>query len=164
MIEREKRFIQEAERMDNIVTTSRQSFNLWWVSVDYKAQVVQAKRRLQALMAGLLPARIVGKSFHLAALIREGQNVPNEIVEQAAEARRRIPSGVPAVYGWDAAALPAERRRRDPVLVLQAGEANFFLGFWLEIETFDEGVPEFFGMIAPFAPKRGRGRPKKQLA
>ena len=33
-----------------------------------------------------------------------------------------------------------------------------------KVETVDEDVPEFFGMIAPWAEKRGRGRPRKLKA
>ena len=80
-----------------------------------------------------------------------------------------VGDGIARVYGLDNAVDPVtggpvagEVRRRDPVVAYRYGDKEFFLGFWLEIDT-DMETPEFLGITQPWAPKRGRGRPPKGL-
>ena len=168
LIEREQRILAEAERMQTIITTSKQV--LYGSQSDYGATIRSAKKHLKALMAGLVPVRIVGKYFNLSQLLEIGIPVPTEIVEQADRAVQRLPGGKVKVYGLENAVdaqtgrtVAAEIRRRDPVLTYRYGEQEFFLGFWLEVDT-DLKTPEFFGIRAPWAEKRPRGRPRKMKA
>ena len=154
----ETRVIAEANRMKQSARASGYGYWQW------DTTLTNGRQRLAALKAGLLPVRISGRFFSLQTLIREAQHIPSEIVDQAAVAVERFPGSQAVVYGWDREALPEERRRRDPVLVLRHGAQQFFLGFWLEVETGDTAIPEFFGIIAPWSEKRGRGRPRKDAA
>ncbi len=132
-----------------------------WVPPAFDLALRLANQRLKALLAGLLPIRIAGRYFPLSALLREAQYIPPEIGAQAVIAEERLPGGQVRVYGWDREALPAERRRRDPELTVFYGGAEFWLGYWREIETWDEDNPQFFGITAQWSEKRGRGRPRK---
>lgn len=158
LIDREERLIAEAQRMrDEAMGVDRYSAPTW----TWNAAITAARKRLAALKAGLLPVRISGRFFSIRNLVNEAQHIPSEIVQQAQVAERKFPGSRAVVYGWDREALPEERRRRDPVLVLRHADAQYFLGFWLEIETPDPAIPEFFGITAPWAQPRGRGRPRK---
>lgn len=156
LIERERDLIGKTQTMLQALRAAG-----GWHTFTYTNIIRLAKQRLAAMEAGLLPVRLGGRAFTLATLINEGQYVPVPIVAKANEAAERFPQGAQRVYGWESTALPAERRRRDPVLVMNYGGENFFLGFWLEIVMPDEATPEFYGMTAPLLPKRGRGRPRK---
>jgi len=158
LVDREKTLIVRTQQMLDAVK-SQGAGNSW----TYKNIIKLAKQRLSALQAGLVPVRLGGRSFPLRVLLNEAQYVPPQIVAQAEAVAERLPGAVLRVYGWERDALPEVRRRRDPVLTAYYGASEFFVGFWLEVETADEDVPEFFGITAPLLPKPGRGRPKKAL-
>lgn len=156
LIEREKRIIERAE--EERATLQARRFTVPW---QINNTIANANKRIKALQAGLAPVRIEGDSVALQELVRQRQSVPPQIVERAGEAEKRFPGAHSQVYGLNQSTVTEVRRRRDPVLIMEYGEAHFFLGFWMEIETGDVQVPEFFGMIAPMLPPRGRGRPRK---
>lgn len=155
LIDREQRSLVEAERMLTIADRARTATWTW------QAQIRGIKARIKALEAGLLPVRITGPAHALTTLLGETQNIPTPIVDKALEAEERFKGSKAVVYGWDRDALPAERRRRDPVLVLQYAQRQYFLGFWLELATGDTEIPEFMGVIAPWSETRRPGRPRK---
>ena len=156
LIEREKSLISATDKMVQAVQSQG-----GWDPYTYRNIIAQAKERLKALQIGLLPVRLGGRFTHLRSLLNTGQYVPPAIVEKAEEVKERLPRAQQRVYGWEENATTEVRRRRDPVLTAFYGGAEFFLGFWLEIEVPDDSVPEFFGMTAPLLEKRGRGRPRK---
>lgn len=156
LIEREKRIIERAQ--EEIETLKARHFS---VPFGISNTITMARRRISALQAGLAPVRIEGDSVPLTELVRQRQAIPPQIVERAGEAEKRFPGARSQVYGLNQSTVTEVRRRRDPVLIMEYGDAHFFLGFWMEIETGDVQVPEFFGMIAPMLPPRGRGRPRK---
>lgn len=119
------------------------------------------KERMKALYQGLIPVRLAGQSYSLSTLVAERQSIPSNILQAAETARQRLPMASVNVYGWEREALPAERRRRDPILVANTGGANYLLGFWLELATLNESAPEYIGFTMPWAAPRGRGRPSK---
>ena len=156
LIEREKALIANAQKM---VDASRQegNYHTW----GFSQMVIQGKERLLALKAGLLPVRIGGKFATLRELLSANDFIPPSISAMAAAIKERLPKAQMRVYGWDAAAVPAVRKARDPILTAYLGGAEFFVGFWLEVAGPDEAVPDFFGMTTPMLPKPGRGRPRK---
>lgn len=158
LIDREERLIAESQRMrDEAVAVSGRWAPTWtWSDI-----ITKARKRLSALRAGLMPVRLSGKFYSLDSLVQETQHVPSEIMQQAKVAEAKFPGSQAVVYGWEKDMVTEERRRRDPVLVLRHADAQYFLGFWLEIETPDTAIPEFFGITAPWAEPRGRGRPRK---
>lgn len=162
IIARERAVIAEAERMKGLAQGDRQ---FYIPTGQWDRQITAAKQRLSALLAGLVPLRIGGTPMALATMMAEGHPIPTPIVEQARLAKGRFPAGEVQVYGAESSVPRAERRSRDPVLTLALGGAQFFLGFWLEMAVPDaQAVPEFFGIVAPWAEPRGRGRPKKGVA
>lgn len=158
LIAREKTLIEKTRTMVRAVLANG-GYNTW----THRAVIRQARQRLEALQAGLLPVRLGGPAYHFRTLLNMGDYVPEQIVAKAQEVEERLPGAELRVFGWQRDALPAERRRRDPILAAWYGEAHFFAGFWLEVAMPDEDVPEFFGMTAPILPKAGRGRPRKAL-
>ncbi len=169
LLDREKAILEEAERMQHIMDTSKESPARFYQEVDYKVIMRNAKKHIAALRAGLPPIRIIGKFFRINELLQIGVPVPTVIDEQGAIAKERLPGGSVRVYGLDNAvdrvtgrSVAVEVRRRDPVLTYYYGKKNFFLGFWAEIDT-DMETPEFLGVTQPWAPQRGRGRPPKNL-
>ena len=156
LIEREKSLISKTQVMLQALV-AHGGYSRW----TYQNIIQLAKERLKALEVGLIPVRLGGQWFHLRTLLNEGQYIPPQIVAKVEEVRERLPKAEPRVYGWERDALPATRRRRDPVLTFYHGDMEFFGGFWLEINTPDEDDMEFFGIVAPLLEKRGRGRPRK---
>ena len=158
LIEREKQLIVQTEAQRDMARNHSH-----FIPAAFPRAIGLAKKRLQALQAGLIPIRIAGRFFPLPALLNEGQYIPPQIGVQAKVATERLPGGETRVYGWDREALPAERRRRDPELTYWYGGAEFWLGYWREVDTHDDANPEFFGFTTVWAEKRGRGRPRKAL-
>jgi hypothetical protein len=157
LITREKALIAKAQDM---VRTVRAAGG--WDVYTYHNLIKLAKARLEALQAGLVPVRLGGPFTGLRTLVNSGQYIPAQIVAKSVEVAERFPDAQQRVYGWQENATTEIRRRRDPVLTAFIGEAEFFLGFWLEVEVPDDAVPEFFGFLAaPLLPKLGRGRPRK---
>ena len=156
LIAREQEVIRKAKEMEE----AESKVGFAW---RFGLVLSQARGRLRALKAGLLPIRISGRYFPVAALLREGQMLPVEGLWQAEEAQRRIPGGEAVVYGWDREALPERRRQLDPVLAYHYSGSTYFLGFWQELDVPDADVnPEFFGIMAPWVEAK-RGRPAKSL-
>ena len=159
LMKREKDIIAEAQRMQGLVR-QRNTYTM----APYRSMIAEAKKRLAALQAGLAPVRIAGRWFSLERLLQAGHPLPSQIVQVAEQAAERFPGIQTRVYGWEEESTPAERRRRDPVLVGAYGGDQYFLGFWLEVEThYEEMIPQFIGMASPLLPKLGRGRPRKAL-
>lgn len=168
LLDREKAILVEAERMQAIMDTSSEA-PVHWQRPDYRGIMRNAKKHIEALRAGLPPVRIIGKHFRIVSLLHMGVPVPSQITETVNVAKQRLPGGEARVYGLDNAVDPVtggpvagEVRRRDPVVTYHYGDREFFLGFWLELDT-DMETPEFLGVVQPWAPKRGRGRPPKGL-
>ena len=161
LLREEESVLANAEQMVQVQERSSIGSTSW---SRFRSVVSLTKRRILALKEGLIPVRVGGTAYSLATLVAEDQSIPANIVTQAEEARRRLPSVDIQVYGWDRNALPQERRQRDPILIARMGGANFLLGFWLEIQTPNEHAPEFIGFTMPWAVKRGRGRPRKQAS
>lgn len=158
LIEREKQLIAQAQAQRDMAQEQ-----VGFVPFAFDTAIRLAKQRIQALTAGLIPIRIAGRFFPLAALLREAQAIPPQIGAQAAIAAERLPGAEVRVYGWDKELPSAERRRRDPELTAFYGGQEYWLGYWREIETYDENNPQFFGYVAHWEEKRGRGRPRKAL-
>ena len=161
LIEREERVIAEAERMKSVATGQTRYYV---PTTRWDAIIKPAKQRLAALKAGLLPVKLAGDAVTIPELVASGVNVPAPIIERAAEAAERFPAAQTHAYGLDMKATAAVRRYRDPVLTMRYGDAEFFLGFWLWLDFGDEAESAPMGFVAPWAEKRGRGRPSKQIA
>lgn len=101
LIDREKAILAEAERMQAIMDTSKESPRGYYQEVDYRAIMRSAKRHIAALRAGLPPVRIIGKFFRLNQLLQIGVPVPTQIDNQVAEAKERLPGGEARVYGLE---------------------------------------------------------------
>lgn len=155
LIQREQHVIEESERM---LALARRTGS--WNTYQWTTAIRSAKQRLAALRAGLLPIRIGGEHVELREIITVGGVVPDPIAARAEEVATRFPTAQVRVYGVDPKQTAQIRRNRDPVLTMHYGDAEFFLGFWVEIDVPDGAVPEFFGIIAPLV-ERHRGRPRK---
>lgn len=169
LIDREKAILAEAKRMQAIMDTSSESPKGYYQEVDYHVIMRNVKKHIEALRAGLPPIRIIGKFFRINQLLQIGVPVPSQITAAVDTAKERLPGGDVRVFGLDNAAdrvtgkpVSTEIRRRDPVVTYHYGDKEFFLAFWLEIDI-DMETPEFLGIVQPWAPKRGRGRPPKNL-
>lgn len=163
LLAQERARLTEAERMQAIVESSTER-PYYGFRLDYRSIIQACKKHILALNAGLLPVKIVGKAFRLGDIIAAGVPVPTEIIDQAEEAKKRLPGASPVVYGLgekDEKLTAEDIRRRDPVLAVQYGSKQWFLGFWLECDMADTQAPEFIGITHHFAERRGRGRPKK---